>query len=217
MWYTLGMKRTYIIIAICIIILGGLWYFKKGKTQITNSTTGTYRNARVGVGFTYPKILSVNTTDDVVTLHHDIPYLNTGACDMMGDTKTYERLTDFNVTIRIIQKNLTDTVRTLSPYIPQENFINDELVASPGFIETFKIGKLSGFAIYEGAEGCGQTTYYFSVGATETLVVNQASIQALSTAIVKEARDKVLAVPGVISPSKSESIFNDILKSLSIQ
>jgi hypothetical protein len=36
-------------------------------------------------------------------------------------------------------------------------------------------------------------------------------IQALSPVIVKEERDKVLKVPGVITPEESEQIFEKIL------
>ena len=151
-----------------------------------------------------------------MTLHHDIPYANTGACDMMGDNKTYDRLTDFEMTVQIVNKNLTGTVKSLSPYIPQENFVNDELVASPGFIDPYTIGALSGFAIYEGVEGCGQTTYYFPVASDQTLVVTNASIQALSGARLPEKVAEVLIVPGAISREKNQQIFESVMKSLKI-
>src|SRR4030066_1133898 len=118
--------------------------------------------------------------------------------------------------IQIINKNLTETIKSLSPYIPQENFVNGELIASPGFIDPCTIGNFSGFAIYEGAEGCGQTTYYFPIAGNRTLVIANASIQVLSGAIVQEKANEVLAVPGVISREKNKEIFESIVRNLKI-
>jgi len=135
---------------------------------------------------------------------------------MMGDEKIYPRLTDFKVTIQKVNKDIVGTMKTISPYIPQENFVNNNVVVSPGFIDAYSVGTLNGYAIYEGAEGCGQTTYYFPISADKTLVINKASIQVLSGVIAKEKMDEVLAVPGVISKEKYEEIFLSILGSLKI-
>lgn len=210
------MKKTiYIFLILILIGWTGITLLKKDKT-IENPDIKNYKNSSMGIYFSYPKILSASTTDGIITLSHDIPYQNHGDCDMMGDEKVYDRLTDFKMTIQIINKNLTDTVRTLSPYIPQENFVNDELIASPGFIDPYSLGNFVGFAIYEGVEGCGQTTYYFSVKKDKTLVVQNASIQALSSTIIKEKVDEVLAVPGVVSREKNKEIFEFILNSMKI-
>jgi hypothetical protein len=209
------MKKVAIIIFLFVIAIFGYYFFKKENKPITENLNKQYNNPSIGISFTYPKILTASTTNGEIILHHDIPYKNTGACDMMGDEKTYEKLTDFEMTILKMNKNLTDTVKTLSPYIPQENFVNDEIIASPGFIDTYTIGNFSGFAIYEGAEGCGQTTYYFPIGSKETLIIRNASIQALSGAIIQEKVNEVLAVPGVIPREKNQQIFEEILKSLS--
>jgi hypothetical protein len=211
------MKKIVVGILVVALVIGTVLYLQKKRATPQVSQIKTYRSSRLGISFSYPPMLTASTTDDSVRLHHDIPYTNTGACDMMGDTTIYDRLTDFDVSIRVLPSDLTTTVKKLSPYIPDDNFVNGELVASPGFIDSYTIGQYSGFAIYEGAEGCGQTTYYFPLADNKTLVVQKASIQALSTAIIQEARNKVLAVPGVITPEQSQVFFQNILTSLIIQ
>ena len=208
--------RKVTIIVILLIIVGAFWFVKKDKEVVTEKTTTTYKNSSLNVSFDYPKTLTVKTVGGVITLHHDIAYENHGDCDMVGDEKTYPKLTDFKVTIQKTKTGLVDTMKNMSPYIPQENFINNTVVPSPGFIDEFKSGKLLGFVIYEGAEGCGQTTYYFPINNNETLVINKASIQILSGVIVGDKVNEVLAVPGVISKEQSESIFDSILKTLKI-
>jgi hypothetical protein len=210
------MKKITFSILILLIAGSGYDCLKKENRPAGEDPNKQYANSETGISFTYPENLTASTTDGIAILHHDIPYKNAGACDMMGDEKTYDRLTDFEMKIQIISRNLTETVKTLSPYIPQENFVNGELVASPGFIDPYAIGHFSGFAIYEGAEGCGQTTYYFPLAGNTTLVITNASIQALSGAIIQEKVNEVLAVPGVISREKNKEIFESIVQNLKI-
>jgi len=210
------MKKSAFLILIMLIAGTGYYFLRKDKRLVGEDPNTQYENSATGISFIYPKILTVSTTDGIVLLHHDIPYKNSGACDMMGDEKKYDRLTDFEMKIQIINSNLTETVKILSASIPQENFVNGDLVASPGFIDPYTIGRFSGFAIYEGAEGCGQTTYYSAVTGHKTLVIANASIQALSGAISREKVNEVLAVPGVISRENNKEIFESIVRKLKI-
>lgn len=176
-----------------------------------------YTHTSEEMTFTYPAFLYKETKDGIVSLHHDIPYKNTGACDMMGDEKTYDTLTDFHVTLRIASTSLVHTVRQMSSYIPEENFDGDILKANPGFIDTFEIGSFKGFAIYEGAEGCGFTTYYFPISGNRTLVIQKESIQALSGVRGQEEIQKILKIPGSIAPDASDILFKGIVTSLTIK
>lgn len=210
------MKKFIFIVLILIIAGTGYYFLKKDHQPAAEIPNRQYQNSQTGISFIHPENLTASTTDGIARLHHDIPYKNAGDCDMMGDEKIYDRLTDFEMKIQIINKGLTETVKTLSSYIPQENFVNGELVASSGFIDPVTIGDFSGFAIYEGAEGCGQTTYYFPISGNKTLVIANASIQALSGAITQEKVNEVLAVPGVISREDNQEIFESIVRSLKI-
>lgn len=209
------MKKIIVVIVLIIIVLV-VWFTRDKEVIPNNETIKTYTNANLKLSFVYPNFLTASTTNGKIVLHHDISYENHGDCDMMGDEKTYPRLTDFKVTIQKVNKGLVDTMKTNSPYIPQENFINNTVIASPGFIDPLKIGDFDGYAIYEGAEGCGQTTYYFPIDSNETLVINKASIQVLSGVISKEMENEVLAIPSVISREKYEEIFISIINSLKI-
>lgn len=208
------MKKATFIILIIIISIIGFYFFRGNKPVVKSEPLKIYRNNQDNFSFSYPKILTASTTDNVVVLHHSISYKNTGACDMMGDEKIYDRLTDFEMTVQVVNNKLTDTVKKMSPYIPQENYVNDELITSPGFIDEYTIGTLSGFAIYEGAEGCGQTTYYFPIEKQRTLVITNASIQMLSGIVAEWKTAEVLAVPGVIPRDKNHEIFEGIVRSL---
>jgi hypothetical protein len=209
--------KKFAFFVLILVIAGLAYYFLRKETQPAGGSPGKeYQDPGIGISFAYPEKLAAGTADGVAILRHDIPYKNAGPCDMMGDEIKYDRLTDFEMKIRIVDKGLTETVKTLSPYIPQENFVDGKLVASPGFIDPCAIGAFSGFAIYEGAEGCGQTTYYFPIAGNRTLVITNASIQALSGAISPEKVAEVLAVPGVISREANQKIFESIVRSLKI-
>ncbi len=176
-----------------------------------------YTYSSEDISFTYPAFLTLDTKDSIVSLHHEIPYENNGACDMVGEWVLHKNLTDFHVTIRIASTSLVHTVQQMSPYIPEENFDGDVLKVNPGFIDAFEIGALKGFMIYEGAEGCGMTTYYFPVSNNRTLMIQKESIQALSGVRGQEEIQRILKIPGSIAPSVSNKIFEEIITSLIIK
>ena len=128
------MNKFLLIIVAGLLVIGGAWLIKNNNKTQSDENIKTYKNLGLGITFNYPKYLTASTTDGVIVLHHDIAFENNGDCDMMGDENTYPRLTDFKVTIQKINKNLVSTMKAVSPYIPQENFVNDEVVVSPGFI-----------------------------------------------------------------------------------
>ncbi len=159
----------------------------------------------------YPAKLSLTESSGKIVLEHQIPYKNSGDCDMKGGSESFNYLTDFKVSFEIFNGTVKQAVLKNSPYMPSENYAGDTLKISPGFIDSYQIGNFSGFAILEGAEGCGRVIYYFPVSDGKVLIVDRANIQALSSIIVKEKRDEVLAVPGVITPEENEKIFGQVL------
>lgn len=212
------MKKFILIIILLAILGGGIWYKTKDKAPVEQNTgIEEYSSDQVGLSFNYPEELQVTDDGQTVSLFHDIPFENTGACDMVeSGEETYPRLTDFNVQMTVYNTAITETVRKLSPYIPEENFVNGELQENPGFIDRVTKGEYSGFMIYEGAEGCGFTTYYFPVQDNKTLVIRKESIQALSGVRGQEIVNEILQVPEAISLEQSEKILNDIINSLEI-
>ena len=210
---------TIIILIIVVATVVGLLFKRPNATPantVATTTPSTLTFNGAGLNVSYPKELTTYQQDDIVVIHHEIPYQNTGACDMEGDSVVYPMLTDFHVTMRIVNSPLVQTVKSISPYIPEENFAHDALKVNPGFIDSFEVGAFKGFVIYEGAEGCGVITHYLPIPGNKTLVVQKASIQALSGVRGQEEIQNILRVPGAIAPSVSDRIFTEILQSLTL-
>lgn len=212
------MRKSILIIFVVLIIFGGFVYYKKSATPQINPEVTTYRNSNLGISFKYPKKLQVTGNNERITLHHEVQFTHHDYCDFVGEsTTTIDTLTDFHVTLHIVNKNLVDTVRSESPYIPEENFLNGKIVPSPGFIDPVDFGNLKGFSIFEGAEGCGHTVYYLTVSDKKTLVVINDFITIFSGSIDTENMQKALQVPGVINRESAESLFDDFIKNLVVR
>jgi hypothetical protein len=108
---------------------------------------------------------------------------------MKGDAELSKTLTDFGMSISIVSGTKNP------PYVDGN----------------YSKGILNGKWAYMGAEGCGQTNYYFPISDNRTLVVEEAQVQMLSGSATPETRAKLLAVPGVISNEESKTIFDQIL------
>jgi len=214
--YTFFMKKIFVLLGIAMIAYFSFGYFKRASSP-TVGNNNTYKSTDLGISFTYPKILSASTTPQMITLHHQVPFSHVDYCDFKGDgTQKIPTLTDFHVSFHVSNKNLAETVKQESPYIPEENFVNGNVVPSPGFIDPVKTDNLSGFKIFEGAEGCGHVIYYLSGGSNKTLVIIRDWITVFSGVIDTENMAAAEAVPGVLNKAKEEEIFNSILNSLSL-
>lgn len=224
--YQKGFVIPLIITIIAVLAIGGVVYFAPKKqvqapvivdtnVPVQNSpvTSKVYTGNKFGFDFTYPVVLSLTEKQSEVVLNHSIPYKNNG-CDMKGDGTSYDKLSDFNMTIGLYDKSLVETVKMKASFLTDSNFSAGKLIVSPGFIDTYEIGSLKGYSIYTGAEGCGYTTYYFPISVSKTLVVKKDQVQEFSGAVLSEIKEKVLAMPGVISPEKADQFFRDILLSI---
>lgn len=163
-------------------------------TNPTNEPTidwKTYKSIELGFLIKYPTNLTLQVKNNEVVINHNIPFKNSGDCDMVGGSNEYSTLDDFNLTFSVIGE----------PNIPT-------------YAETIKIGKLDGKTALEGAEGCGDTYYYFRTPQNKTLIVKRANIQALSGISTAWDIKKILKTPGVISKNENERLFIQILSSL---
>lgn len=212
------MKRTTVIALIIVFITFGFFIYTRKNTQEQKPETKLYRNNNIGVVFKYPPILTVKSDNGIVNIHHEVPFEHHDFCDFKGEaTTTIPTLTDFNVNIHISPKNLIETIRTESPYIPEENFINDKIVPSPGFIDEVKFGDKKGYSIFEGAEGCGHTVYYLDISSDRTLVIHNDFITIFSGSIDTENMERALQVPNVINKEENEKILKQLLDSINTQ
>lgn len=189
-----------------ILIAGGFYYMGKKNSaapaqNVVVDTTPvpdvknelkTHTDAKQGYSFQYPAKLSLGIVSGLVNLSHTIPFENRdGGCDMMGDVELSATLTDFSVKFEVLPGEVKP------PYI-------DGL---------YSAGQLNGNYAYMGAEGCGQTKYYFPVNGNRTLVVTKNELQVLSPVVSAEVRNRVLAVPGVISYEEANTLLKNILTS----
>ncbi len=186
------------------------------KIRSQQASLKSFSGRAVPVQFQYPAELAVTEASSSVTVNHQVPFENHGPCDMKGDPNTYPTLSDFNVNIQVLDGTVSQAVRQLSPYMPAENFSGNTLKLSPGFIDAAKIGSFTGFAIYEGAEGCGHTIYYFPIDGNRVLVVTKDMVQQFSDVIASTTKAALLKVPGVITPGLSDTIFKEIIESLQV-
>ena len=125
-------------------------------SQSSNSETNDWKVYNgSSFEFKYPKILSLSQQEERILLNHSIKYQHANPCDFKGDAPQLDKLTDFNVSLRVFDKNLKDTVETNESSDMIKNFFKGDTVElSPGFIDKFNIGSLTGYQITIGVEGC---------------------------------------------------------------
>ncbi len=212
------MKKTSVIALIIVFITFGFFIYTRKNTPEPKIENKLYRNNNIGVVFKYPPILKVKSENGVINIRHEVPFEHHDFCDFKGEaTTTSPTLTDFNLNVHVSPKNLIETIRTESPYIPEENFINNKIVPSPGFIDEVKFGDKKGYSIFEGAEGCGHTVYYLYVSGDRTLVIYNDFITIFSGSIDTENIERALQVPNVINKDENQKLLEQILNSLDAQ
>jgi hypothetical protein len=210
------MKKILLVVLAVIVVSVGFWFFKKAEAPV-DSQKSTFKSAALGITFDYPKILAVKETGGRVSVHHEVPFVHHDYCDFKGEgDTTLPIMPDFHLDMFVVSKNITQSMKQESPYIPEENFVNGVVVPSPGFIDESQYGNLNGFAIFEGAEGCGQTTHYFKLTDSKTLIVRQKMITVFTGAIAVDQKDKAEDVPGVINKEKESFILSNLLESVQI-
>jgi len=165
-----------------------------------------------GFSFTYPPTLTISQDATSTTISHSLPFIHPNPCNFAGLTQeNIPELIDFHVTFSLENHPLIDTIIDQHgvPWFMANHVIDSSLQISPGFIDPVTIGSLSGYKITQGVEGCGNYTYYFSLGTSRTLVVIREMIPQFSGAVADV--DTYLALPGVIKPDQEDYLFARIL------
>jgi len=221
-------KYMWTILTILILIIAGTWWWQNNQNTVppdqtasttpVTSTTKTFTSADQNVSFNYPTSLSVSQKNNIITLHHQINFLNTDACDFKGTAGASPTLTDFNVTMQMFNGTMASTAAVVDPTLAtsSEN-IDGTLDVSPGLIDYYNNGSWNGYMVTEGVEGCGQITYYLPISTLRTLVVQKQLIGALSDVADPTNKARILATPGAISPDKSNQLFNSIIQTLQVR
>lgn len=170
-----------------------------------------YQYKKPGFEIRYPEnIITVSQEGEKVILIHSIPFEHPNPCDFIGDAPPLKELTDFRVSLQIINKNFKETIMANEGDYVVSNFLpGNTLQIEPGYIDKINIGSLKGYRITEGVEGCGYYAYYFPLDENNTLKVERSFITELQPIIVDN--EKYLKIPGVIPPDKEEKLFNQIV------
>ena len=234
--YSKGFIAPVFIVIIALLVIGGGVYFYKNKkveapvvvnesenvgldnqqevvpidTTVKSTNTKSFKLGTLE--FSYPNNLSFNQKGDIISLSHSIPtgkYVN--SCDL-EDGSTIEGVNDFNVSFRLFNKNLRDSVLSNESDYFSKNYIkNDTFVLSDGFVEKFSLGNLNGFKISMGLEGCGVDNYYFPISSTKTLFISKSwHAQTYPGTDLPKLNN----IPGFINKAREEQIFKDILSSV---
>ena len=157
------MKKVTWFIVIIVLIIGGYFLWQNNNTQtivINDGTTTTstittkiFTSANQDITFKYPDSLQISQKNNIITLHHQINYVNHDACDFKGDKPTSPTLTDFNVTLQEINKPLVETVEQIDSSLATTSFSGEDLIVSAGFIDRVSLGSFSGYSIISSIEG----------------------------------------------------------------
>lgn len=227
--------KTYLIgIVLVILLAGGAYYFglsqrenslikdiDQVQKQVTTIPESENQTANPGwkeysdnsMQFEYPpNIISVAKSGDKVSLKHSLSYTHNDFCDLKGDGTRLDKFTDFNVSLRVIAKNMKGTLDETQGWLAKDYFIDGNFKLSPGFVDYFEVGNLKGYRITSGAEGCGNYTYYFPISPSKTLVVVRAFIPELSD--INANNKTYFNLPGVIIPDQERELFTKILSSV---
>jgi len=182
-----------------------------------NQTSGwkTYRGA--SFEFQYPPILSLVQQGETVFLTHSVAYRHPNPCDLRGDGQPLDKITDFNISLEVVDANLKDTVKANEGDFLTENYFQGAtLLTSPGFIDELGLGSLrGGYRVTSGAEGCGRFNYYFPLSANKTLFVHRSFIPEFKS--INRDYQKYLSVSGTIAPNQEEDFFRNIFYSFNFR
>lgn len=167
--------------------------------DVQTSDLKTYSDS--SLSFEYPSLLSVKKEGEVIKLAHSVAYKHPNPCDFKGDAPPLERLSDFDVSILVVDKSVKD-------YIQSGGWPNREYVLE----NPYKLGDFQGYRITPGIEGCGQDLYYFVISPNKTLVITRPLIAEFNS--INAEYQKYLSLPGIITPTQAEDIFTKILSTL---
>ncbi len=170
-----------------------------------------FKDESIGIEFKYPPqiILSVQK-DKKVILEHSVPFEHADPCDFAGIGIDLDKITDLQIILHLNNQGLKETILANSTEsFVAEYLVDGQLKLEKGFIDEFTIGSLNGYQILQGAEGCGEYSYYFPLDAQKTLFVKRPLVTELQPVII--GYEENLKIPNIIPPEEEEEFFKQIL------
>lgn len=215
-----GYIAPLLIAIIVLLVIGGTYVYEESQPRqtsqqttisttstITSNSTADWKNYQgYGISFKYSPLLVFNESKSggVITLSHSIAYKHADPCDFKGGSQPLDRLTDLDVSLKVINQNLKDLLQSSS--YPGWDYVSKN---------PFTSGSLNGYMITEGVEGCRKDVYYFPISQSKTLAIERALITEFDP-IIGDYKT-YLALPETISPEQGKGIFAQILSSVKVQ
>lgn len=193
-------KSFIISLLIILIILGSIVYiYKNNKLKIGKQTySDDY------ISFEYPSNIKLDKTNNIIILSHSVPYTHPNPCDFKGDAPPLDKLTDFNVSIEVVNRSPKD-------YLENDSWPGWDFVSK----NPFQFGYFSGYKVTPGVEGCGQDMYYLTISPNKTLIIIRPLISEFNT--TNEEYQKLLDLPDIINSNKADLLFTEILSSIKVK
>lgn len=197
------------------LILSGTLFFTGSRGDNKSEDWKTFRDKEQHFEIKYPaKLLHISKDNQRLKLLHSIPFEHPNPCDFDDNPDPpLAELADFNVGIEVVNKDLRGAVAlyegSAAEYFLTRFTSNSVLKIESGYIDSVRVGSLTGYRISSGVEGCGHFSYYFALDSVSSLVVTRAYITELDPIIINYKENRKL--PGVIVPEKEEELFNNIL------
>jgi len=75
------------------------------KNEVDTSKWKTYKDTKNGFSFRYPPNLILQKKSDKVRLYHSFKFPHQDPCDKRDNTPVLKNLTDFDITLKVVNKN----------------------------------------------------------------------------------------------------------------
>jgi hypothetical protein len=168
-----------------------------------------------GFSVAYPAdLLSLHQEGTAAVFRHAVPFEHPDPCDFRGDAPALPVLTDFRLSLDVLEKTLRDAITETegSEYVVSTFLRDGKLRASDdGSVGPVEFGALRGYRVTSGVEGCGRHAYYFATPTGRTLVALRQLVPELRGATAADA----LRIPGVIPSEEEEDLSATILSTVS--
>ena len=215
------LNKKFAITLVILLLLGvgasyGIWWWGNQNSQVAvlpatpdpTANWKTYTNTQYGFEIKYPENFIIKDGEKGVSVSHGVPYIHSDPCDFRDGTHILNEVVDFNATLKVFNGNIESAVKANYAF-PNDIIESGQFKLSQDFVDAYSVGSLNGYRVKIGAEGCGLSTYYFTLDSSHALVVSQLTTPERTSLILDY--EKFLSLPGIIKPADEEKIFNQIL------
>lgn len=212
-------NRTSFFTASVVLLLSSQEVFS--QTSIVTKKWEKYSIVSSKVDFFYPKnILKLDSMNGQYSFEHSVPFEHPNPCILEGsEVSTLSKIIDLYFTLEVYKTGLWFVMNSKSSQYFMDNYVSGEtLKLKEGFIDTIQIGKLKGYLISSGNEGCGVYQFVFPVRYDLTILLTKPYWPELEPGVIgEELYKKYSSLNGVILPSQAENLFHKVVESIEIK